>query len=139
MPLVATHDRMHTLPVVMVMHASLSASTAILGHPALSGMQSPDECSRVAALLWLAAGVVVIANRRRPPLATELLAHARQAGIRQFAIAHQLLRFAITCRTDSPCRLVQWTVSLTFSRSPYRSSILNLSEVVTLDALRERS
>jgi hypothetical protein len=63
--LVATHDRTHSLPVVMLMHASLSASTLILAHPDLSDAQSLASVLTWAALLWILAGAVVIANRRQ--------------------------------------------------------------------------
>ena len=64
--LVATHDRTHSLPVVMLMHASLSASTLILARPGLSDAQSLTNVLTWAAVLWVAAGVVILTNRRHP-------------------------------------------------------------------------
>jgi membrane protease YdiL (CAAX protease family) len=62
--LVATHDRTQSLPVVMLMHASLSASTLIFAHPGLSDAQTLVSVLTWAVLLWVVAGVVLIANRR---------------------------------------------------------------------------
>lgn len=62
--LVATHDRTHSLPVVMLMHASLSASTVILARPGLSDAQSILSILAWGALLWTIAGVVLVASRR---------------------------------------------------------------------------
>jgi hypothetical protein len=57
--LVATHD-----VVVMLMHASLSASTLIFAHPGLSDAQELVGVLTWAALLWVVAGVVLIATER---------------------------------------------------------------------------
>jgi CAAX protease family protein len=74
--LVATHDRTTSLPVVMLMHASLSASAVIFARPGLSDAQSLVNVLTWAALLWVAASAVVIADRRqRDPLGREVLAH----------------------------------------------------------------
>jgi membrane protease YdiL (CAAX protease family) len=64
--LVAAHDRTASLPVAMLMHASLSASTLILARPGLSDAQSLANVLTWAAVLWVAAGVVVLTNRRQP-------------------------------------------------------------------------
>jgi CAAX protease family protein len=64
--LVATHDRTVSLPVVMLMHASLSASRAILATQGLDDAQSFASLLVWAAVLWVAAGAVVLADRRRP-------------------------------------------------------------------------
>jgi deazaflavin-dependent oxidoreductase (nitroreductase family) len=63
--LVAAHDRTASLPVVMLMHASLSASTLILARPNLSDAQSLANLLTWAAVLWVVAGTVVMANRRQ--------------------------------------------------------------------------
>jgi hypothetical protein len=54
------------LPVVMLMHAGLSASTVIFARPGLSDAQSLASVFTWAALLWIAAGAVVLADRRQP-------------------------------------------------------------------------
>jgi hypothetical protein len=61
---VATHDRTQSLSVVMLMHTSLSASTLIFVRPGLSDAQTLASVLTWAALLWVPAGVVLIANRR---------------------------------------------------------------------------
>jgi membrane protease YdiL (CAAX protease family) len=63
--LVAAHDRTGSLPVAMLMHASLSASTVILARPGLSDAQSLASVLAWAALLWAVAGAVVLTDRRR--------------------------------------------------------------------------
>jgi membrane protease YdiL (CAAX protease family) len=69
--LVAVHDRTRSLPVAMLMHASLSASTLILAHPALSDAQSLASVLTWAAVLWAIAGGVALTDRRRDALETE--------------------------------------------------------------------
>ena len=64
--LVAAHDRTHSLPVVMLMHASLSASTLILAAPRLSDGRSLASVLVWAAVLWVLAGVVMLISRRQP-------------------------------------------------------------------------
>ena len=64
--LVAVHDRIRSLPVVILMHASLSASRLILAQQGLSDAQSLTNLLTWAALLWVAAGVAVLADRRQP-------------------------------------------------------------------------
>jgi membrane protease YdiL (CAAX protease family) len=63
--LVAAYDRTASLPVAMLMHASLSASTVILARPGLSDAQSLVNVLSWAALLWVPAGAVVLADRHR--------------------------------------------------------------------------
>jgi membrane protease YdiL (CAAX protease family) len=63
--LVAAHDRTASLPVAMLMHAGLSASAVILAGSGLSDAQSLASVLTRAALLWAAAGAVVLADRRR--------------------------------------------------------------------------
>jgi len=74
--LVATHDRTQSLPVVMLMHASLSAGALIFVRPGLSDAQTLVSVLTWAALLWVAAGVVLIANRRHPARRALPLQHA---------------------------------------------------------------
>jgi hypothetical protein len=72
----------------MLMHASLSASAVIFARPGLSDAQSLVNVLTWAALLWVAASAVVIADRRqRDPLGREVLAHdsARRAAARMRA------------------------------------------------------
>jgi membrane protease YdiL (CAAX protease family) len=64
--LVATHDRTRSLPVVMLMHASLSASSAILARGGLSDAQSLASVLVWAALLWIIAGVVILTESPSP-------------------------------------------------------------------------
>jgi membrane protease YdiL (CAAX protease family) len=63
--LVAAHDRTQSLPVVILMHASLSASTVVLARPGLSDAQSILSILTWGVMLWALAGVVLVANRRQ--------------------------------------------------------------------------
>jgi membrane protease YdiL (CAAX protease family) len=69
--LVWLHDRTASLPAVMLMHASYSASRMILNPLAIAGVALATYDLVSAAVLWIVAAAVAVASRgkiSRPPL-----------------------------------------------------------------------
>lgn len=76
--LVLLYDRTDSLPVTMLMHASLSASTAVILAPDVAGTELAVYYLAVGALLWAVVGAVVWAGRRADRRATSVrLEHER--------------------------------------------------------------
>jgi membrane protease YdiL (CAAX protease family) len=69
--MVWVHDRTGSLPVTMLMHASLTASTIILAPQAISGAPLVVYHLAWCGMLWVAVAIVVSGSRRalrrRPP------------------------------------------------------------------------
>jgi uncharacterized protein len=60
--MVWVYDRTGSLLVAMLMHASLTASTLILGPLAISGVALLTYCLALAAALWVVVAAVAVAN-----------------------------------------------------------------------------
>ncbi len=65
--MVAVHDRTNSLPVVMIMHAGLTASTLFVLAPAATGMALAIYYVILTALTWAVVAWVVSADRRQVP------------------------------------------------------------------------
>ena len=63
--MVWVYDRTESLPVVILMHASLTASTLFVLAPAVEGARLFLYYVVLAAVLWGVVGAVALANRRR--------------------------------------------------------------------------
>ncbi len=73
--MVWVYDRTGSLPVVMLMHASLSASMVILGPVAIAGVTFLTWCLVSSGAMWLVVAAFAVAKRRqpaRPPLRREV-------------------------------------------------------------------
>lgn len=63
--MVWVYDNTHSLPVIMLMHASLTASTLFILAPAVQGMQLFFYYLVLAAVLWLIA-LIIMRNQSHP-------------------------------------------------------------------------